>query len=441
MIKFYRCRKRSKGYYSYKDMKVKKNIVLISIVLIVMIILLCSTGCCFGISNLFRKKPVETMENRESDKIAENVDTGLVDLNTDFALRIFKELSNEDKGINVFISPLSISTALAMAYNGAKNQTFEEITATLGFENYNTEDLNGSFNVLLSSMVNIDDMVELHTGNSIWFRNDIKVEKSFTDVVENYYNAAIYNADFDSADTANRINHWVSEATEGKIGNIASPDALKGTVMYLINAIYFKGQWKDKFKTENTNEEDFFLMDGNTKKVQMMQNNEKYLCYVNEDFKMVRIPYGRDKTAMYVLLPDEDINVNDFISSLSRDLLNEYIAKARDSEVMLKFPKFNVEYGSKSLVEPLKNMGMENPFVEDMADFSGIAPQLYISQIEHKALIEVNEEGTVAAAASSMGFGATAVEPVEFIVNRPFLLLIRDDRTQNILFMGKILEP
>jgi serine protease inhibitor len=144
---------------------------------------------------------------------------------------------------------------------------------------------------------------------------------------------------------------------------------------------------------------------------------------------------------MYVLLPNEGIGINDFINSLSRDLLSSYISGGISTETILKFPKFNIEYGAKSLVGPLKNLGMADAFSTEKADFGSIAPRMYISQIEHKAIIEVNEEGTVAAAASSFGMGATAVRPVDFIVNRPFILLIRDDRTGNILFIGKILQP
>jgi serpin B len=420
---------------------VKKIILLLSVILIILTVLLCFTSCCLDISSLFRKTPKDTKENKESDKNAENVDKNLVNSNTDFALKIFKELSNEDKNGNVFISPISISLAIAMAYNGAKSQTQQEIAKTLGFENYTTDKLNSSFKVLLSSMGNIDEMVELYTGNSIWYRKDFSIEKNFNDIIENYYNASINNADFGSPDTAGKMNDWVSKATKGKISNIVSPEALKDAVMYLINAIYFKGQWKDKFKIENTKEDDFFLMDGNVQKVQMMQNNKKYGYYKGETFQMIRIPYGRDKSAMYVLLPDEDTQINDFLNGLSRDLLNKYISEAQSTEVMLKFPRFNIEYGAKSLIEPLKNLGMVNPFIAGQADFSGMAPQMFISQIDHKAIIEVNEEGTVAAAATSLGMGATAVKPVEFIVNRPFILFIIDDRTGNILFTGKILEP
>jgi Serine protease inhibitor len=386
-------------------------------------------------------KQTATKENKASDQSAANVDKNLINSNSDFALKIFKELSNEDKNKNVFISPISISLAIAMAYNGARGQTQQEIAKTLGFENNTTDKLNSAFKVLLSSMGNIDQTVELYTGNSIWTRNDFSIEKNFTDLTKNYYNASIYSADFDNPDTAGKMNSWVSDATKGKISNIVNPEALKDVVMFLINAIYFKGQWKDKFNAENTKEDDFFLIDKSVKKVQMMSNNKKYNYYEGNNFQMLRMPYGSDKTAMYILLPKKDINIDDFLNSLSRDLLSKYISEAQNTEVMLKFPKFNIAYGTKSLVEPLKNLGMVTPFIKDQADFSGIAPQMFISQIDHKAIIEVNEEGTVAAAVTKIGMGATAIRPVEFTVNRPFILFIIDDRTGNILFTGKILEP
>jgi len=422
-------------------MSIRKIILLISAMLVILTVLIYLTGCCCAITDLFRKAPEETEKNKQSDKMAESVDQNLISLNTNFALKIFKELSNEDKNTNIFISPISISLAAAMAYNGAKKQTQQEIADTLEFKNYSIEELNSSFKVLLSSMIDIDEMVQLYTGNSIWFRKDFDIENDFIDLAENYYNASIYNEDFNSSDTANKMNNWVSEATEGRITRIVDPEALKDAVMYLVNAIYFKGQWKDKFKVENTEEDDFFLIDKNIKKVQMMNNNGKYDYYEGDDFQMIRMPYGRDKAAMYVLLPNEGIDISDFMDILSRDLLNKYISEAISAEAMLKFPRFNIEYGAKSLVEPLKNLGMVDAFSADKADFSSIAPLMFISEIEHKAIIEVNEEGTVAAAASSMGMGLTAERPVEFIVNRPFILLIRDDRNGNILFMGKILEP
>ena len=421
-------------------MSIKKIILIISAIVIIFAVLLFSVSCCSGITYIFRKTPEETKANKELDKIAESVDGTLVTLNTDFALSIFAELSDRDENSNVFISPLSISLIMAMAYNGAENQTRKEITEVLQFNNFTDEQLNSAFNMLLLSMEDIDDMVEIYTGNSIWLGNNTDVEKDFEDAVKNYYNASIHIEDFNNPDTAVKINKWTSDATKGMFSNITSPDAIKDSVMCFINAIYFKGQWSDKFIPENTEEEDFFLTDRSTKKVQMMQNIEEYMYFEGDNFKMLRVPYGRNITAMYVILPDENVNINEFIRSLSTDLINEYIAYSEEVEVMLKLPKFNIEYESADLAESLKNLGIKDAFIKDRADFKRISKQLFISQIGHKAIIEVNEEGTVAAAGGSFQ-GFLAERPVDFIVNRPFVLLIRDDRTGNILFMGKILEP
>lgn len=434
-------------------MIVKKFLPIVSLILIVFIGLFLFTSCRFDRNPVETTsettgettvettdtKIIETEENRKSDKIAENIDPNLINSNTDFALKIFKELCSEDKDKNVFISPLSISIAFAMVYNGSKNQTQQEIAKVFEFENYSTDNLNKAFNDLISSMVNIDNLVELLAGNSIWISNDLSVKQDFVDTVENSYNASIYNVDFKNQDTENRINTWVSEATKEKIKEVPPLDPTN--LMVLLNAIYFKGQWKDKFMSELTEEDDFFLANNQTKKVQMMNSTEEYKYFEGTDFRMLRLPYGRDKAAMYVLLPKEDIDINEFVANLDRDLIKNSIADLEEAEVKLKFPKFNIEYGYINLMKFLQNLGMNNSF-GDAADFSGISEQpTGIGEVNHKAIIEVNEEGTVAAAVSKIAMEATAAAPLIFTVNRPFILLIRDDRTGSILFVGKILDP
>ena len=421
-------------------MKINKIFAVVPVILIIFISLSFLTSCCCTFGNIFKDNNAGTEANIDSDKIAKKVDLNLVNINTNFALSLFSELSERDKNNNVFISPLSISLIMAMAYNGSENQTRKEIAEALQYKNFTDEQLNSAFNTLLLSMEDVDDMVKLQTGNSIWLKNNIVIEKNFEDLVKNYYNASIYSEDFNNPDTAGKINKWTSDVTEGRISNMVSPDALKDSVMCFINAIYFKGQWSDKFLPENTKEEDFFLIDKSTKKVQMMNQSEEYYYFDGDNFKILRIPYGRNKTAMYIILPDEDFNINEFISSLSTDLINEYIEDSKKVEVILKFPKLNIEYESANIVESLKNLGIKDVFIKDRADFERISQQLFISQIEQKAIIEVNEEGTVAAAGGSFQ-GFMAEIPKDFIVNRPFILFIRDDRTGNILFTGKILEP
>ncbi|MBM3709936.1 MAG: serpin family protein, partial [Actinobacteria bacterium] len=237
------------------------------IIMLAALIVLMSSTCCFPIE----KKAKETRANKESDKIAETVNRDLVGSNTGFALKILKELSNESETSNVFISPISISLSAAIAYNGAKNNTANEIAETFEFKDYNIDEFNISFKNLLLSMRDIDEMVKLHTANSIWFEKDFVIKESFTDTVENSYSASIFNKDFKKAETVNEINSWVSNTTEQKITKVIDKQALSDSVMILISAIYFKGQWKEKFKEENTKEDDFFLMDESIKKVQMMQ--------------------------------------------------------------------------------------------------------------------------------------------------------------------------
>jgi len=417
-------------------MKTKKVIIIFSITLILALLIINLVSCCF----LFEKKPKETRANKQSDEIAEKVEKNLIDLNTDFALKIFKQLSEESKNSNIFLSPLSISLTAAIAYNGAQNNTAAEIAEVFEFKSLPIEEFNASFKDLILSMNNIDEMVELYSANSIWCQDRFEIEKNYIDLIEENFIASIYNADFNKQQTADDINNWVKNATQNKITKIIDQASLKESVMVLLNAIYFKGQWKDKFKEENTEEGDFYLAGGDIMKVPMMHITEDFNYYEGENFQMLRMPYGRNKTSMYVLLPAKDAEANEFLKNLSGELLNEYISNSYEREIAVQFPKFEAEY-SAELKNTLISLGMIDAFNEGNADFSKIAPQMFISSVAHKAIIEVNEEGTVAAAATSFGMGATAIEPVSFIVDRPFLLFIRDDRTGSILFEGKIMEP
>ena len=419
-----------------KKMKAKKITLSFLVLILIAFILTSFSGCCFD----FNKGPKATKANKDSDKAAQDVDRNLVNANTEFALDLFNRLAIENSSGNIIISPISISLAMAMAYSGARGSSAQEISQAFRFNNYDPDNLNNAFKLLLSSMNGIDEMVELYTGNSIWINKDFEINQDFKALTEEFYNASVSSADFKSSDTVNKINDWVSKATEGNIKNIASPSSLNEAVMYLVNAIYFKGQWSDKFKSENTQEEEFFLLDKSSKKVQMMNNTEKFEYYQGENFKMLRMPYGRSKSAMYVLLPNEGFDINSLSASLTASLLESYITQSASEEVMLKFPKFDIDY-SVNLNNTIKNMGINAPFNKETADFGGIAPEVFISQIDHKAIIKVDEEGTVAAAATSFGMGATAARPVEFTVNRPFILFIRDDRTGNILFEGRITLP
>jgi len=384
-----------------------------------------------------------------SDQKASSVDGTLVSANTGFAFSLFRELVAEDSGKNVFISPLSISMALAMTYNGAEGTTKDAMSDALNFGSMSLEDLNQGFSNLMESLKNVDQAVALLVGNSVWMRKEFEplVYQNFLNRVSSSYNGETFTRDFANPQTVNEINGWIDKATKGKIEDMISqidPDL----VMFLINAIYFKGSWVTRFDPAQTKPQDFFPTPGNTTEVNMMHTSGDFRYYSDETCQVARLPYGRDKVAMYIFLPNEGVSLDSFIANLNQAVHDEYLSRLESvSNLIVQLPKFKVEYGVKRLNSVLVKLGMGIAFNPDAANFGGIAStavgNLYISFVDHKAVVEVNEEGTEAAAGTSVGMGFTAIsnEPPSIIVNRPFYFEIRDDRSGSILFMGIILCP
>jgi len=384
-----------------------------------------------------------------SDGKAYSVDATLVRANTKFAFNLFRELVAEDVNRNIFISPLSVSMALAMLYNGAEGTTKDAMARTLSFGNMTLEEINREYSELIESLENVDQAVKLLIGNSVWMEKGFApiVKSGFLERVGTSYDGEILTRDFRNSQTISEINGWADKNTEGKIKQIIqelSPEL----VMLLINAIYFKGEWIIRFDEALTQPQDFFLSGGSTVKVDMMSTAGDFSYYSGENCQVARLPYGRDKVAMYVFLPNEDVPLDSFIASLNQTTHDEYVSRLQPTvDLIVKLPKFEVEYGVKRLNDVLQKLGMETAFDPYEANFSGIAdtsPQnLYISYVDHKAIVEVNEKGTEAAAVTVIGIGMTSVRPTppSFVVNRPFFFEIRDDRSGSILFMGKILNP
>jgi serine protease inhibitor len=383
-----------------------------------------------------------------SDQKAYSVDPNLVSANTKFAFDLLKELVAEDVDKNIFISPLSVSIALAMTYNGAEGSTKDAMAKTLNFGNIALEEINREYSNLMESLKNVDQAVKLLIGNSVWIKQEFEpiVKPSFLERVGTSYDGETFSRDFGNQQTVSDINGWVDQRTEGKIKQIVqqlSPEL----VMLLINAIYFKGEWITRFDEAKTHPEDFFLPGGNIVNVDMMytQGNFSYCSWDN--CQVARLPYGRDKIAMYVFLPDSGISLDSFIASLNRTAEDNYVSRLRPvANLIVELPKFNVEYGTKRLNDALEKLGMGIAFNPDEANFTGIAPttlgNLYVSYVDHKAIVEVNEEGTEAAAVTQVGIENTSVgSNPSFVVDRPFFFEIRDDRSGSILFMGKIYNP
>lgn len=370
---------------------------------------------------------------------SQKINPQIIASNTKFAFDIFRQLNNEDRDKSIFISPLSISTALAMTYQGAGTTTRDAMAKVLGYDGYDAAKINETYQNMLRYLHQADSKIKLNISNSIWIRDGEEVKKNFIDVNKNIFDAYVASLDFSKDSAADAINGWISDSTGGLIKKMIEPPISPRVVMYLINAIYFKGEWKKQFDRKNSTNADFYSGDGSKKEVVMMRRTGKVEYGQGDGYKAVRLPYGKGKTSMYCILPEEGTSVNDFIDSMNpekwkeiRDIVSE------TDDVNLQLPRFKQEYGIKNLNDSLISLGMGEAFSES-ADFSGIREGIFISRVLHKAVIEVNEEGSEAAGVTVVEMKETAAsEPVTFIANRPFVYMIVDDETGTILFMGKM---
>lgn len=399
------------------------------ILLSVVLLSLTFTGCSQGAGT----------KGKEYD-IAK-ISSSVVEGNSGFAFDIFKKLNGEDWDKSIFISPLSISTALTMTYNGAESTTKEAMGNVLGFKDIDRDRVNESYKNLLNYIENVDKKVELNVANSIWIREGQNIKEDFISRNKDNFNTQIDTLDFSRDSAANTINKWIDSATKGKIDKMLEPPISPNVIMYLINAIYFKGQWTKQFDSKRTFDGKFKSFDGSEQAVKMMNMKDKVEYTKGVDYKAVRLPYGSGKTSMYCLLPGDGIDINEFIKSMSLEKWADIRKNIKEVEdVILQIPRFKLEYGIKILNDSLKALGIEEAF-SDRADFSGIREGINISRVLHKAVIEVNEEGSEAAAATVVEMKeSAAMDPITFIANRPFVFIIADDTTGTILFMGKLLR-
>src|SRR5215510_1992879 len=330
-------------------------------------------------------------------------DERLVAANNRFGFELFNQLQLKDKGKNIFYSPLSVTLALSMAYNGAAGETKEAIRRTLKIEGLSLNDLNEASAALISSLRSSDPKIELAVANSLWARRGVKFKEDFLERNRQFFGAEVASLDFGAPSALTAINNWVSRNTKSKIPSII--DRIKPhEVMFLINAVYFKGQWENKFEEELTKNEPFYPLTGPRKEVPMMSQSGKYQYYRGDKFQAVRLFYGDKAASLDLFLPDKDSSIDDLLKNLSMERCEQWTRSFHNTPGDIMIPRFKMDYES-SLNDPLKAMGMGIAFVSGKADFSGIREQndLNISQVRHKAFVEVNEEGTEAAAATSVG--------------------------------------
>ena len=393
--------------------------------------LLCLFGCSHGDS------PTDVIGD-VLDLIGDSSFSNVASANTTFGFKLLADLQKRQPDTNIMISPLSISIALTMTYNGAAGETQRAMANVLEIESLGINTVNRSNAALRNSLENTDPEVEIAIANSIWSRQGVEFNPSFLNRNREFFEAEIGSLNFNDPLALQVINGWVETNTNGKIKQIVQRID-PGTLIFLINAIYFKGSWQKEFDKSATRDGIFHLSDGGKKRVQMMYRKGAYPHFRGENFEAARLPYGDGKVSMYVFLPNRDSNLNDFIEQLKPENWSSWISQFQevtdDSEMIL--PRFELEYEVK-LNDALTALGMGIAFGNG-ADFSGMGTQLFISEVRHKTIIEVNEEGTEAAAVTAV-VGVKSLPPA-FRVDRPFFFAIHDDRTQTMLFMGIVTEP
>jgi serpin B len=370
--------------------------------------------------------------------------------NNAFALDIYQTLSTRDG--NLILSPFSISLALAMTYAGARGGTELQMADTLHFDLPQGR-LHPAFNALDQDLAargeakpDEQEPLQLDIANAIWAEQTYPFLQEFLDLIASNYGAGIRLADFVHQFESIRmeINDWVSEQTQEKIKDLLPEGVLNSdTRMVLVNAIYFKADWLSQFDANQTSDTPFHLLDGTDVAVKMMRQQVFVPYYQGDGFQAVELPYAGDTAAMDIILPDEG-NFEAVESVLSSEFLNETLSGLQPTSMMLSMPKFTFE-SSFSLSDALQSMGMVDAFDDGTADFSGMTAQndLFISDVIHKAFVAVDEEGTEAAAATAviMERASAIMSDLTLVIDHPFIFVIRDKPSGQILFIGRVLDP
>ena len=385
----------------------------------------------------------------------------LVKGNTEFALNLYAKLTKKNKTKNLFFSPYSISTALAMTYAGAKGNTARQMSKVLHFPK-NQDFLHPTFGLLQKQMseLNKKTSVEIQIANALWVQKGTAVKTSFTQELKHYDAKAAQNVDFrkSSENARLEINNWVEDKTKQKIKNLLQKGSLnKMTRLVLVNAIYFKGQWLNPFKKSDTKNKPFFVKRKKSVKVPMMTQKSHFNYWENDKLQVLELPYATrgkrqkpmatqlsDSVSMIVLLPKQRNGLAQLEKSLNPQALEDWLAYARSMKIKVSLPKFKINAGIE-LSKTLSKMGMSDAFRNNKADFSGIngKKNLSLTSVIHKAFVSVDEEGTEAAAATGVVLGVRSINPPPpiFTADHPFIFLIRHKSTGSILFMGRVVNP
>lgn len=379
-------------------------------------------------------------KNQPSPRNLTSAEKKLIISDNTFGLNVFKALSHTQIESNIFISPISISMALGMILNGAADSTLEAMKNTLKLNGLNENEINESYESLIELMNNLDSDVMFKIANSIWYKKGLVINNEFIQINKQYFDSEVIALDFNNPKSVDQINNWVKQNSNDLIKKIVDriPEDI---IMYLINTIYFKGNWRFEFDPKNSKEGIFNNRNGFKARHPMMNGELSLPFFENEETIILDVPYGDSLFTMTIFLPKEDIN--QFVASLSIQKISNLLSNLSVNSLDLTLPRFELEYQTK-LNNILSDLGMDVAFDESRANFSRIIPlnsgtNLYISEVIHNTYISVDEQGTEAAAVTSVGIGITSV-PKSIMIDRPFIFAIRENHTGTLLFLGKVLN-
>lgn len=392
------------------------------------------TAGCAGVSTMRPGAP------------AAAVDPRITQAGARFGLGLFHQLRTEKPGQNLFISPASVSLALSMTANGAAGATRAAMAKTLGVDGIDPAELNQGHAALQSVLANPDPKVQLAIANSIWYARGQKVAPAFQEASRTYYKAEALPLDFSSPEAAKTMNNWVAKATKQKIDAIVSRTD-EWDRMYLINAIYFNGQWQEPFNAALTRPQTFTTGDDAQVQAPMMNRSGTFRYLKGEQFQAAALPYGDGRLSLYLFVPDSGVSLEQFYSSLTPENWESWLSMFAPREGAVTLPKVTLTYEAQ-LKPTLISLGMATAFGPE-ANFNGLfedsKEDLFISSVLHKTFLEISEKGTEAAAVTAVTVRATSAAPAtnrfSLVADRPFFFAIRDDQTGAMLFVGSILKP
>jgi serine protease inhibitor len=358
-----------------------------------------------------------------------------------FGFRLFSSLAGDEANGNIIVSPLSVSLALTMAYNGARNATETAMAEQLGYAGMDRSGVNALYAKLVPALTAADGKVQLQIANSVWSTTGFEVEPDFLALNRATFAAEIRTLDFAAPTSVPVINDWVKANTKGLIPTIVSVPLPPNLMVMLINALYFKGSWTKTFNADRTYDAEFHRADGAVKTCRMMFADSNYRVYSDSKVKALELPYGDSLFSMVFLQPAETEGIAAMIADLKAGAWDAMQDKFTVRQGPIHIPKFKLEYG-KSLSDVLIAMGMGDAFSES-ADFTGInkGGGLFISDVIHKTYINVDEKGTEAAAVTAVMVGIKSM-PVDLIrLDRPFVFVLREKTSGTVLFLGRIMDP